>query len=80
MTAEHSALARAQRLSKKRIKMSAGARTLYRRILALHRRLPLEQKALGDQYVKAEFRRHINVSKEQALEFLQEWEVKLNDK
>nr|XP_051676976.1 succinate dehydrogenase assembly factor 3, mitochondrial-like [Oryctolagus cuniculus] len=33
-------------------------RALYRRILQLHRVLPPDLKALGDQYVKDEFRRH----------------------
>lgn len=35
---------------------------LYRRLLRAHRRnLPKEQRLLGDEYVKAEFRRHRNV-------------------
>ncbi|XP_032944835.1 succinate dehydrogenase assembly factor 3, mitochondrial isoform X2 [Rhinolophus ferrumequinum] len=33
-------------------------RALYRRILLLHRVLPPDLKALGDQYVKDEFRKH----------------------
>ncbi|XP_020640888.1 succinate dehydrogenase assembly factor 3, mitochondrial [Pogona vitticeps] len=49
-------------------------RILYRRILQLHRALPLELKALGDQYVKDEFRRHKTVGPEEAQYFLQEWE------
>nr|XP_003222170.1 PREDICTED: succinate dehydrogenase assembly factor 3, mitochondrial [Anolis carolinensis]XP_008110765.1 PREDICTED: succinate dehydrogenase assembly factor 3, mitochondrial [Anolis carolinensis] len=49
-------------------------RTLYRKILQLHRALPLELKALGDQYVKDEFRRHKSVGPEEAQKFLQEWE------
>ncbi|XP_062973288.1 succinate dehydrogenase assembly factor 3, mitochondrial [Elgaria multicarinata webbii] len=49
-------------------------RTLYRKILQLHRELPLELKALGDQYVKDEFRRHKSVGPEEAQRFLQEWE------
>ncbi|XP_006911990.1 succinate dehydrogenase assembly factor 3, mitochondrial isoform X2 [Pteropus alecto] len=36
-------------------------RALYRRILLLHRLLPPDLKALGDQYVKDEFRRHKTV-------------------
>ncbi|XP_044284805.1 succinate dehydrogenase assembly factor 3, mitochondrial [Varanus komodoensis] len=49
-------------------------RTLYRKILQLHRALPLELKALGDQYMKDEFRRHKSVGPEEAQRFLQEWE------
>ncbi|XP_060638197.2 succinate dehydrogenase assembly factor 3, mitochondrial [Anolis sagrei] len=49
-------------------------RTLYKKILQLHRALPLELKALGDQYVKDEFRRHKSVRPEEAQKFLQEWE------
>ncbi|CAK6970104.1 succinate dehydrogenase assembly factor 3%2C mitochondrial [Scomber scombrus] len=33
-------------------------RSLYKRILVLHRFLPIDLRALGDQYVKDEFRRH----------------------
>ncbi|XP_004677170.1 PREDICTED: succinate dehydrogenase assembly factor 3, mitochondrial [Condylura cristata] len=50
-------------------------RTLYRRILALHRVLPPDLKALGDQYVKDEFRRHKTVGSDEAQRFLQEWEA-----
>ncbi|KAF7252275.1 Succinate dehydrogenase assembly factor 3, mitochondrial [Varanus komodoensis] len=50
-------------------------RTLYRKILQLHRALPLELKALGDQYMKDEFRRHKSVGPEEAQRFLQEWEA-----
>lgn len=50
-------------------------KTLYRRILTLHRTLPITLKALGDQYVKDEFRRHKDVSLEQAEQFVQEWKV-----
>ncbi|XP_034257693.1 succinate dehydrogenase assembly factor 3, mitochondrial [Pantherophis guttatus] len=49
-------------------------RTLYKKILQLHRVLPLELKALGDQYVKDEFRRHKSISLQEARHFLQEWE------
>ncbi|XP_053266005.1 succinate dehydrogenase assembly factor 3, mitochondrial [Podarcis raffonei] len=49
-------------------------RTLYRKILQLHRALPLELKTLGDQYVKDEFRRHRSVGPEEAQCFLREWE------
>lgn len=54
--------------------MNASLR-LYRRILKLHRTLPLTAKALGDQYLKDEFRRHKNATQEQLTEFIQEWKV-----
>lgn len=50
---------------------------LYRRILKLHKNLPLTSKALGDQYLKDEFRRHKNATQEQITEFIQEWKVSL---
>ncbi|KAB1276751.1 Succinate dehydrogenase assembly factor 3; mitochondrial [Camelus dromedarius] len=50
-------------------------RALYRRILLLHRVLPPDLKALGDQYVKDEFRRHKTVRSDEAQRFLQEWEA-----
>uniref|UniRef100_A0A8C8S477 Succinate dehydrogenase assembly factor 3 n=1 Tax=Pelusios castaneus TaxID=367368 RepID=A0A8C8S477_9SAUR len=50
-------------------------RALYRRILLLHRTLPLELKALGDAYVKEEFRRHRAVGPADAQRFLREWEI-----
>jgi len=50
-------------------------KSLYRRILNLHRGLPITLKALGDQYVKDEFKRHRNSTIEQAQEFIQEWKV-----
>ncbi|XP_020855759.1 succinate dehydrogenase assembly factor 3, mitochondrial [Phascolarctos cinereus] len=49
-------------------------RALYRRLLVLHRALPPDLRALGDQYVKDEFRRHKDVGREEALRFLSEWE------
>ncbi|XP_006834324.1 PREDICTED: protein ACN9 homolog, mitochondrial [Chrysochloris asiatica] len=50
-------------------------RTLYRRILLLHRALPPDLKSLGDQYVKDEFKRHKTVGSDEAHRFLQEWEI-----
>ncbi|XP_075443403.1 succinate dehydrogenase assembly factor 3, mitochondrial isoform X1 [Ascaphus truei] len=50
-------------------------RSLYRKILLLHRTLPLHLKALGDQYVKDEFRRHKNASSGEAKLFMEEWEA-----
>ncbi|ESO94262.1 hypothetical protein LOTGIDRAFT_215760 [Lottia gigantea] len=48
-------------------------RALYKAILKIHRGLPLEMKALGDQYVKEEFRQHQNASSAEADIFMQEW-------
>ncbi|XP_068950579.1 succinate dehydrogenase assembly factor 3, mitochondrial [Petaurus breviceps papuanus] len=53
---------------------ASRVRALYRRLLALHRELPPDLRALGDQYVKDEFRRHKGVGREEALRFLTEWE------
>lgn len=50
-------------------------RALYKRILVLHRFLPLHLRALGDQYVKGEFRRHKEVTEVEAGRFMAEWEV-----
>ncbi|XP_017380664.1 succinate dehydrogenase assembly factor 3, mitochondrial [Cebus imitator] len=50
-------------------------RALYKRVLQLHRVLPPDLKAVGDQYVKDEFRRHKAVGSDEAQRFLQEWEV-----
>lgn len=50
-------------------------RTLYKRILVLHRFLPIELRVLGDQYVKDEFKRHKSAHVDQAQLFLDEWEV-----
>lgn len=49
-------------------------RSLYKRILVLHRFLPLDLRALGDQYVKDEFRRHKSASTEEVKNFMAEWE------
>lgn len=51
-------------------------RALYKRILVLHRFLPIDLKALGDQYVKDEFRRHKNAASGEVKSFMKEWEVK----
>ncbi|XP_036615222.1 succinate dehydrogenase assembly factor 3, mitochondrial [Trichosurus vulpecula] len=53
---------------------ASRVRALYRRLLLLHRALPPDLRALGDQYVKDEFRRHKGVGREEALRFLREWE------
>lgn len=51
-------------------------RSLYKRILVLHRFLPADLKALGDRYVKDEFRRHKNAAKGEVETFLKEWQVR----
>ena len=52
-------------------------RALYKAILRLHRGLPLEMKALGDQYVRDEFRRHKDVGPAETKTFMDEWTVSL---
>ncbi|KAK5911674.1 hypothetical protein CgunFtcFv8_005827 [Champsocephalus gunnari] len=49
-------------------------RFLYKRLLVLHRFLPIDLRALGDQYVKDEFRRHKSASPENVTRFMAEWE------
>ena len=49
-------------------------RALLRSILRLHRlRLPADQQALGDAYVKAEFKQHRNAGPEFVEKFMSEW-------
>ncbi|XP_074543304.1 succinate dehydrogenase assembly factor 3, mitochondrial [Halichoeres trimaculatus] len=48
-------------------------RALYKRILVLHRFLPIDLRALGDQYVKDEFRRHKTAKPEEVTNFMTEW-------
>uniref|UniRef100_A0A8V5H4A2 Succinate dehydrogenase assembly factor 3 n=1 Tax=Melopsittacus undulatus TaxID=13146 RepID=A0A8V5H4A2_MELUD len=57
--------------------MPGGARRLYRRILLLHRALPAALRALGDRYVKEEFRKHKAAGPAEAQRFLREWEATL---
>lgn len=54
----------------------ASSLSLYRSILRTHSKsLPIEMRALGDAYVKAEFRLHKNVTNEnQLLNFFKEWQ------
>ncbi|KAJ8336458.1 hypothetical protein SKAU_G00376780 [Synaphobranchus kaupii] len=49
-------------------------RALYKRILQLHRFLPIDLRALGDQYVKDEFRRNKSASPVEVKSFMTEWE------
>ncbi|KAK7497556.1 hypothetical protein BaRGS_00011196 [Batillaria attramentaria] len=48
-------------------------RALYKAILKLHRGLPLQMQALGDQYVKEEFCRHKEANKQEVDIFMTEW-------
>ena len=50
-------------------------RVLYKTILRLHRGLPIELKALGDLYVRDEFRRHKASEVQFVPVFMQEWTV-----
>lgn len=49
-------------------------RSLYKKILVLHRFLPIDLRAIGDQYVKDEFRRHKSASPTEVKGFMTEWE------
>ncbi|KAL7279336.1 hypothetical protein ACG7TL_007177 [Trametes sanguinea] len=52
---------------------------LFRRILRAHRHLPYEMRSLGDDYVKAEFRRHKDITnKVHIIGFLSQWKVYLD--
>lgn len=50
-------------------------RTLYKSILKLHRGLPHELKAFGDDYAKSEFRRHksLKIEQQEVTVFMYEW-------
>uniref|UniRef100_A0AAV2K9R6 Succinate dehydrogenase assembly factor 3 n=1 Tax=Knipowitschia caucasica TaxID=637954 RepID=A0AAV2K9R6_KNICA len=52
----------------------SAVRALYKRILVLHRFLPIHLRALGDQYVKDEFRRHKSASPQEVTCFMKEWQ------
>ncbi|KZT07577.1 ACN9-domain-containing protein [Laetiporus sulphureus 93-53] len=53
---------------------------LYRQILRAHRSLPHEMRSLGDDYVKAEFRRHQNITnKVHIIGFLSQWKMYLDE-
>ncbi|PAV16688.1 ACN9-domain-containing [Pyrrhoderma noxium] len=52
---------------------------LYRGILRAHRRLPYEMRAMGDDYVKAEFRRHQKINNpKHVIGFLSQWKMYLD--
>lgn len=50
-------------------------RLLYKTCLKLHRGLPIHMKAIGDAYVKDEFRRHKAAEKAQVDVFMEAWAV-----
>ena len=50
-------------------------RRLYKLILRLHRGLPTEMKSLGDDYVRAEFKRHKDAEQQFVPVFMHEWTV-----
>ncbi|KII89676.1 hypothetical protein PLICRDRAFT_39813 [Plicaturopsis crispa FD-325 SS-3] len=53
---------------------------LYRSLLRAHRSLPREMRSLGDDYVKAEFRRHRTVNNPvHIIGFLSQWKVYLDE-
>ncbi|KIJ62878.1 hypothetical protein HYDPIDRAFT_114004 [Hydnomerulius pinastri MD-312] len=53
---------------------------LYRRLLRAHRRLPFEMRSLGDDYIKAEFRRHQKVTNPvHVMGFLTQWKMYLDE-
>lgn len=53
---------------------------LYRSILRTHRHLPREMRALGDPYVKDEFRRHQKIDNPlHIIGFLSQWKVYLDE-
>lgn len=52
-------------------------RALYKALLRLHRGLPYNFQAMGDQYVKDEFRRHKDCTPKEAQVFMDEWTVSI---
>ena len=52
-------------------------RLLYKSCLKLHRGLPLHLKAIGDTYVRDEFRRHIKADQQQVQLFMEAWAVRI---
>ncbi|WFD05136.1 hypothetical protein MVES1_000462 [Malassezia vespertilionis] len=52
---------------------------LYRALLRAHRILPAEMRALGDDYIKAEFRRHQKIDNPlQIVAFCSQWKMYLD--
>ena len=50
---------------------------LYKTILRLHQSLPNELRALGNAYVRDEFRRHKTAQREYVTNFMVEWSVSI---
>ena len=48
--------------------------TLYKKILRVHEKLPLEFRAMGDMYARVEFRRHKDCAPEFVPQFMTELE------
>ena len=48
---------------------------LYRRLLRLHESLPEDFATLGRRFIREEFKKHKDVSQEQARMFTKEWTV-----
>ena len=52
-------------------------RLLYKSCLKLHRGLPIHLKAIGDTYVRDEFKRHKTADQLQVQTFMEAWAVGL---
>ena len=50
-------------------------RLLYKSCLKLHRGLPIHLKAIGDTYVRDEFKRHKTADQQQVKTFMEAWAV-----
>lgn len=48
-------------------------RLLYKSCLKLHRGLPVHLKAIGDTYVRDEFKRHMKADQQQVQLFMEAW-------
>ena len=55
-------------------------RALYKALLRLHRGLPLQMQALGNQYMKDEFKRHKEANAAEVEVFMVEWTVSIFSK
>ncbi|KAG6888789.1 hypothetical protein C0995_005974 [Termitomyces sp. Mi166 len=82
----HSLIRLAQSVTTKPLNLREASATLlppiplYRRLLRAHRSLPREMRSLGDDYVKAEFRRHREVTNPaHIIGFLSQWKMYLDD-
>jgi hypothetical protein len=53
-----------------------NARVLYKTCLRLHRGLPHHMKAIGDTYVRDEFKRHRTAQRDVANVFMEAWAVR----